>query len=81
MVLGNDSSCKSIKIVSKEIKVSKSVKHFGFTIDVKLNIQINESYKVANAKIKSSGKTGNHLNSSQRFYIVFLSYISLIIAL
>ena len=43
MVLGNDATCKSIKIDNKEIKVCKSVKLLKLTIENK--IEIRYSYK------------------------------------
>ena len=56
MVLGKDSACKSIKIVNKEIKMSKSVKLLGLTIQNKLqfDVHLNKICKVASANIKSN---------------------------
>lgn len=52
IVLGKDATCKSVKIGSKEIKVSKSVKFLELPFENKTE-HTNQTCKVAAAKIKS----------------------------
>ena len=72
MMLRYDSTYKFIKIVSKEIKISISVKFRGLTIDnnLKSDVHINGISKVARTKIKSLSRIRNHQGFINAFHFI-----------